>query len=106
MASKSKRQWMDSTLGPVRDRFPERQESFQSSSGFDVEPVYTHEDLVTSYENREFPGEFPFTRGVQPNMYRGRLWTMRQYAGLASPAESNRRFIYLSCILETLCLPL
>lgn len=95
MASKSKRQWMDSTLGPVRDRFPERQESFQSSSGFDVEPVYTHEDLVTSYENREFPGEFPFTRGVQPNMYRGRLWTMRQYAGLASPAESNRRFKYL-----------
>lgn len=95
MTSQSKKQWTNSTLASVRERFPERKEEFRSSSGFDVEAVYTSEDLVSSTERPEFPGEFPFTRGVQPNMYRGRLWTMRQYAGLASPTESNRRFKYL-----------
>lgn len=95
MSSQSKKQWINSTLASVKKRFPERKKRFRSSSGFDVESVYTSEDLVGTKGSPEFPGEFPFTRGVQPNMYRGRLWTMRQYAGLASPAESNKRFKYL-----------
>ena len=95
MTSNSKDQWRDSTLAPIRDRFPERKEKFISGCGLDIDTVYTSEDLVSSEGFEEYPGEFPFTRGVQPNMYRGRLWTMRQYAGLASPSESNRRFKYL-----------
>jgi methylmalonyl-CoA mutase N-terminal domain/subunit len=59
-----------------------------------VKPVYSREDLPAGIE-REFPGEFRFTRGIQPTMYRGRLWTMRQYAGMGDAAESNRRYKYL-----------
>ena len=95
MTSNSKDQWRESTLAPISERFPERKEKFISGSGLDIDTVYTSEDLVSSEGFEEYPGEFPFTRGVQPNMYRGRLWTMRQYAGLASPSESNRRFKYL-----------
>ena len=93
MASTSKREWQDDTLEPLKARFGERQERFETGSGLEVDTVYTAEDRVDSPE--EYPGEFPYTRGVQPNMYRGRLWTMRQYAGLASPEESNRRYRYL-----------
>ena len=65
-------------------------------SGISIDPLYTTEDIApTSKDESDFPGEFPFTRGVQPNMYRGRLWTMRQYAGMASPEESNKRYRYL-----------
>ena len=60
----------------------------------DIKPVYTREDLPEGVAS-EFPGEFPFTRGIQPTMYRGRLWTMRQYAGMGDAAESNRRYKYL-----------
>ena len=94
MPSNNKQEWQDNTLGPLRKRFGERQEQFETNSGLDVDGLYTSEDQ-NGADGLGYPGEYPFTRGIQPNMYRGRLWTMRQYAGLASPEESNRRNRYL-----------
>ena len=93
MESKSKKEWTEKTLSPLQSRFLERKSSFQTASGIEINSLYTEEDLNGA--DVEFPGEYPFTRGVQPNMYRGRLWTMRQYAGMASPEESNKRYRYL-----------
>ena len=97
MVDGSKREWEERTLGPVKARFGERRERFESDSGLEIDTVYTPEDVgeAGSDDRLGLPGEYPFTRGVQPNTYRGRLWTMRQYAGLTSPAESNRRYRYL-----------
>ncbi|MEE9284322.1 MAG: methylmalonyl-CoA mutase family protein [Dehalococcoidia bacterium] len=94
---KSKQEWRSQTYEPAVKRFPERQASFQNSSGATIDPVYTPEDLEGIDYDRDigYPGEYPYTRGVQPNMYRGRLWTMRQYAGFASAEESNRRYRFL-----------
>jgi methylmalonyl-CoA mutase N-terminal domain/subunit len=89
-----KQRWENETLAPTLQHFPERQASFETSSGIGVERLYLPRDL--DYRDKlGFPGEYPFTRGVQPTMYRGRLWTMRQYAGYASAAESNARYLYL-----------
>ena len=76
---------------------PERQPRFQTSSGIEIADLYTPADIASLDEDHDLgrPGEFPFTRGVQPTMYRGRLWTMRQYAGFATAAETNERFRYL-----------
>ena len=97
MASTSKTEWSANTLEPLRNRRPEREESFLNTSGIEVEPLYTPEDVRSDdyVENVGYPGEYPFTRGVQPNMYRGRVWTMRQYAGYASAEESNARYKFL-----------
>ena len=96
MESKSKKKWLDNILSPLKSRFPERQNSFQTPAGLEIDSLYTAEDMeYVNSTKMEYPGEYPFTRGVQPNMYRGRLWTMRQYAGMASPEESNRRYQYL-----------
>src|SRR6201987_4057467 len=69
------------------------------SSKEDLKPVYTRSDLEAigfdPVKDLGFPGEFPFTRGIQPTMYRGRLWTMRQYAGMGDAEESNRRYKFL-----------
>ena len=65
----------------------------QTDSGIEIKTVYTSSDIPAS--TNEQPGEFPFTRGVQPDMYRGRLWTMRQYAGFSTAEESNKRYHYL-----------
>ncbi len=75
----------------------ERRERFVTTSGIEVRDLYTPADTAALDEEADLgrPGEYPFTRGVQPTMYRGRLWTMRQYAGFASAAETNRRFHYL-----------
>jgi methylmalonyl-CoA mutase N-terminal domain/subunit len=74
----------------------ERSTSFATISGISVSRVYTPADVEINYcEDLGFPGEYPFTRGVYPTMYRGRLWTMRQYAGFAAAEESNRRYRYL-----------
>ncbi len=71
-----------------------RQERFATTSGIELDPLYGPRD--TDYEEKlGFPGEYPYTRGVQPTMYRGRLWTMRQYAGFGTAEETNRRFRYL-----------
>ena len=99
MSSGSKKEWREKTLGPVVKRHPEREEQFLTESGIPQEPVYSPEDGEASGFDYQralgFPGEYPYTRGVQPNMYRGRLWTMRQYSGYATAEESNRRFKYL-----------
>ena len=78
-------------------RPPERRERFETSSGIEVRDLYTAADIAGLDEERDLgrPGEYPFTRGVQPTMYRSRFWTMRQYAGFATAEETNRRFRYL-----------
>src|SRR3990167_7183822 len=72
-------------------------EKAQTGSNVEHRPVYTPEDLHGFSEERELgrPGEYPFTRGIHPTMYRGRLWTMRQYAGFGTAAESNQRYKFL-----------
>ncbi len=95
--SKSADEWRETTLRKALERSPEREGGFETTSNVALRVVYTDEDLG-DFDPRErlgYPGEFPFTRGVQPTMYRGRLWTMRQYAGYATGAESNARFRYL-----------
>src|SRR4051794_32670711 len=80
-----------------RERFsaqPERDALFTTISGEKVEPLYTAEDLPDP-ASIGFPGEYPYTRGVYPSMYRGRLWTMRQFAGFGTAEETNERFRYL-----------
>ncbi len=76
---------------------PEREALFESISGEPIEPLYTEEDRSAADSERDlgFPGEYPFTRGVYPSMYRGRLWTMRQFAGFGTAEETNERFHYL-----------
>ncbi|MEJ5197380.1 MAG: methylmalonyl-CoA mutase family protein, partial [Anaerolineae bacterium] len=98
--SERKATWEAKTVAKVLARAPERQAEFKTSSGIPVERLATPpdccEEAATAYlEKLGFPGEYPFTRGVQPTMYRGRLWTMRQYAGFGTAAESNRRYKYL-----------
>src|SRR4051794_8490119 len=81
-----------------RERFsrtPERDALFTTLSGEAVSPLYTPSDVGPFEERIGFPGEFPFTRGVYPSMYRGRLWTMRQFAGFGTAEETNERFRYL-----------
>ncbi len=89
--------WERTTLKKVLDRFPERQKLFTTGSDTEVERIYLpEEDPEGTYcEKIGFPGEYPYTRGVQPTMYRGRLWTMRQYAGFGTAEESNSRYKYL-----------
>jgi len=83
-------------LEPALRRYPERRDRFETCSGIEVERVYTPKEAEIDYvEDLGFPGQYPFTRGVYPTMYRSRLWTMRQYAGYATAAESNRRYKYL-----------
>ena len=86
--------WEKDVLKRVIDRFPERVSNVESSSGIPIPRVSFpgEEDYL---EKLGFPGEYPFTRGIQPTMYRGRFWTMRQYAGYASAEESNARYRYL-----------
>ncbi len=91
-----RKRWEKKTLAPASKRFPERKNKFTTSSGIPLPPTLVPQDSERKYLNElGFPGEYPFTRGVQPSMYRGRLWTMRQYAGYASAKESNQRYRYL-----------
>ncbi len=89
-----KARWKKQTYEKARSKGGERKASFATSSGIEPEPVYAPEgDASAQYaEKLGMPGEYPFTRGVQPTMYRGRFWTMRQYAGFGSAEESNRRY--------------
>ena len=87
--------WEKETYQPLVNRFPERKERFETSSGIPLPPVILPPETQQYLEKLGFPGEYPFTRGVQPNMFRGRLWTMRQYAGYATAEESNARYRYL-----------
>ncbi len=97
MPGKRREKWQKDILEPALKRFPERQPDFSLTSGIKIQPLYTPDDLegVDLEESIGYPGEYPFGRGIQPTMYRGRLWTMRQYSGFASAEESNRRYRYL-----------
>jgi methylmalonyl-CoA mutase N-terminal domain/subunit len=89
--------WRATTRAKAIEASPERRARFETSSGIEIADLYTPADIADLDEDRDLgrPGEFPFTRGVQATMYRGRLWTMRQYAGFATAEETNRRFRYL-----------
>jgi methylmalonyl-CoA mutase N-terminal domain/subunit len=80
-----------------RSTAPERKARFITVSNHEIKRLYTPEDIKDLDYERDlgYPGEYPFTRGVYPTMYRGRLWTMRQFAGFGGPEETNRRFKYL-----------
>ena len=91
-----KKRWREGTYGKAVKKGAERRARFQTGSGVPEEPVYVASDVKAGLEERlGLPGEYPFTRGVQPTMYRGRFWTMRQYAGFGTAEESNRRYHYL-----------
>lgn len=91
-----KKQWEAEAVAPVLQRFPERKPQFETSSGIPVARLYVPQDPDPDYDEQlGFPGSYPFTRGVQPTMYRGRFWTMRQYAGFGTAAESNARYKFL-----------
>lgn len=89
-----KQRWEEDAVQPVLERFPERRSIFSTSSGLELDRVYLPADSRDGEyeESLGFPGEYPYTRGIQPTMYRGRLWTMRQYAGYATAEESNARY--------------
>jgi methylmalonyl-CoA mutase N-terminal domain/subunit len=88
--------WEQATLKETLTRHPERSETFITTSGEPVERLYTPLDVAGDYtETQGFPGEYPFTRGVHPTMYRSRLWTMRMFAGFGTAEETNARFKYL-----------
>ncbi|HVN64618.1 MAG TPA: methylmalonyl-CoA mutase family protein [Candidatus Binataceae bacterium] len=93
----ARKAWEERKLASALKRGPERKPEFATSSGIDIKRTYDPSDLDNFDFLNElgFPGEYPFTRGVQPTMYRGRLWTMRQYAGFGDAEESNRRYRYL-----------
>src|ERR1051325_11637807 len=89
--------WEEETLEPALSKHPERKKSFQTVSLAEVDRLYTPADVDELDFNRDisFPGEFPYTRGIHPTGYRGKLWTMRQFAGFSTPEETNARFRYL-----------
>ncbi len=92
-----KSRWERETLDPHLERSPERSDRFTTVSGKPIERLYTPLDVPELDYQRDlgYPGEYPFTRGVQPTMYRGRFWTMRQYSGFGSAEETNQRYRYL-----------
>lgn len=88
--------WHKDTLEKTTAKFPERKPQFTTSSNIPLAPIYLPQDAPDGYEEKlGFPGEYPFTRGIQPSMYRSRFWTMRQYAGYATAEESNARYKFL-----------
>jgi len=95
--AEARERWEASVLKKTLAKHPERKDAFESASGIPLDRLYdARSDDPSTYLDREgFPGEFPYTRGVQPTMYRGRLWTMRQYAGFGTAEESNKRYRYL-----------
>jgi methylmalonyl-CoA mutase N-terminal domain/subunit len=91
------KEWDNTCVQPMLAKYPERKKQFLSTSGDEVKRVYTpcETEGLDYQKDLGFPGQYPFTRGVQPTMYRGKLWTMRQYAGFGDAAESNKRYKYL-----------
>ena len=93
----STKKWEDEMVSKTIKRFPERREDFQTISGLQMNRLYTPLDIkdLNYQKDLGFPGQYPFTRGVQPTGYRGRFWTMRQYSGFATARETNERFHFL-----------
>ena len=94
---KAEQEWEEKAVKPLIAKRPERREKFMTDDGFEIKRTYTPADLEgwDYLEKLNFPGQYPFTRGVYPTMYRGRFWTMRQYAGFGTAEESNKRYKYL-----------
>ncbi|MFA7576549.1 MAG: methylmalonyl-CoA mutase family protein [Candidatus Muiribacteriota bacterium] len=92
--NQEKQKWQDTTVNKAVSRFPERKKEFVNNFGMEIDRLYTP-DENQDYDNLGMPGNYPYTRGVQPTMYRGRFWTMRQYAGFGSAEETNERYKYL-----------
>ncbi|MEF8780043.1 MAG: methylmalonyl-CoA mutase family protein, partial [Haloferacaceae archaeon] len=94
---RAREEWEAETLEPTLQRHGERRERFATVSNLEVDRLYTPEDVadLDYEEDLGFPGEEPYTRGVYPTMYRGRTWTMRQFAGFGTADETNERFHYL-----------
>lgn len=92
-----KKDWEQNKISKVLSKRPERREKFLTGSNIETNRVYTELDIQNNDYLKDigFPGQFPYTRGVQPTMYRGRLWTVRQYAGFGTAEESNERYKYL-----------
>ena len=95
--SAGEREWEEKTLAPTLAKSPERSAQFTTVSGYPIRRLYTAADLAGWDTERDLgvPGEPPYTRGIHPSMYRGRLWTMRQFAGFGSARDTNERFRYL-----------
>src|SRR4030095_15481649 len=95
--AKATQEWEEKVVKKTLARSPERKAHFETTSGIEIKRLYTPADTATLDYNQalDFPGQYPFTRGVQPTMYRGRFWTMRQYAGFGTAEESNKRYRYL-----------
>ncbi|AEE91451.1 Methylmalonyl-CoA mutase large subunit [Tepidanaerobacter acetatoxydans Re1] len=95
--AKHKKEWEEKILNKVLDKGHERYEEFLTGSDIEVERLYTELDIQELDYLRDlgFPGDYPYTRGIYPTMYRGRLWTMRQYAGFGTAEESNKRYKFL-----------
>ena len=93
----NKKKWEDDCYNKVLQRWPERRKEFITTSSVPIDKLYTPEDVgdFDYFEKLGYPGKYPFTRGVQPTMYRGRLWTMRQFAGFGTAEETNERYKYL-----------
>lgn len=90
-------EWQENQIEKILAKRPERKAKFINGSGIEVKRVYDPEDIaeIDYNESLSYPGKYPYTRGVQPTMYRGKFWTMRQYAGFATAEESNKRYKYL-----------
>src|ERR1700741_5067723 len=103
LAPSGKTAWTERAVTPALAKHPERRERFTSTSGVEVDRLYTPDDTAAVDYARDvgYPGEFPFTRGIQPTMYRGRFWTMRQYAGFGTAEETNARFKLLLAAGQT-----
>jgi len=91
----AKKKWEEEILNPLLEKHGVRKEQFTLSDREELDPLYGPWSTKSNYEDLGFPGQFPYTRGVQPTMYRGRLWTMRQYAGFGDAEQSNKRYRYL-----------
>lgn len=91
------KRWRENAYAKTAERFGERKDTSFRTSSTDVDPLYTPADVADIEYDRDlgYPGEYPFTRGIQPTMYRGRLWSIRQYAGYGTPDETNQRFKFL-----------
>jgi methylmalonyl-CoA mutase N-terminal domain/subunit len=93
----ARRHWEEGALAKTLEKAPERREHFETLSGLETDRLYTPEHTAELDYERDlgFPGQYPFTRGIQPTMYRGRAWTIRQYAGFGTPEATNERFKFL-----------
>ena len=89
------RRWTAETLGPALAKTPERRDEFTTLGGIPVERLYTPLSPRSTFDAIGYPGDYPFTRGIHPTMYRGRVWSMRMFSGFGTPEDTNRRFHYL-----------